>query len=491
MHQLLPFPFNLTDSSPGSNTILTYSTPGQPFVFGEFVPQPFMKAGISQQTPHQLNLTLPTADQFPNIHHPYGTDPIPTQARISLNSTPTQKDSPVVITATLPATMEHTRGNSNVVIPPQVQPPAGSGSSKKKKKKKSKQKKQAEAQQASQDDNYDDNTGVQSTPGAYPGYNSAIDYQAQFGSPELLDPDDPEAEYYSEEDAPYENNYQYEEPVTTQPQPPQLSTSKKKNKKKRKKGNRNGDGAGSVNGGGHQNGTITNTSNGISKKDRIWNTSTNEERERIKEFWLSLGEEERRSLVKVEKEAVLRKMKEQQKHSCSCSVCGRKRTAIEEELEVLYDAYYEELEQYANQQQKYGTVLPNGLNPHPSQPSHPSHPAHPAHIHHNLSHGHGHNHSHPHVHSPSPTHYHPDSPDSGQIRHMEEVDDDDEFDDEDDEDFEDDDEDDLEDVPQERPDRPDFFNFGNSLTVKGGVFLSLNLPLSKLTSVIRWHTNCC
>ncbi|KAI9796253.1 MAG: Stress response protein nst1 [Piccolia ochrophora] len=86
-------------------------------------------------------------------------------------------------------------------------------------------------------------------------------------------------------------------------------------------------------------------------RDRIWNTSTQEERERIKEFWLSLGEEDRRSLVKVEKEAVLRKMKEQQKHSCSCTVCGRKRTAIEEELEVLYDAYYEELEQYANHQQ--------------------------------------------------------------------------------------------------------------------------------------------
>jgi len=43
-------------------------------------------------------------------------------------------------------------------------------------------------------------------------------------------------------------------------------------------------------------------------------------------------------------------MKEQQKHSCTCVVCGRKRVAIEEELEVLYDAYYEELEQYANHQ---------------------------------------------------------------------------------------------------------------------------------------------
>lgn len=85
----------------------------------------------------------------------------------------------------------------------------------------------------------------------------------------------------------------------------------------------------------------------VSKNNRIWNTTTQEERERIREFWLSLGEDERKSLVKIEKEAVLRKMKEQQKHSCSCTVCGRKRTAIEEELEVLYDAYYDELEQYA------------------------------------------------------------------------------------------------------------------------------------------------
>lgn len=98
----------------------------------------------------------------------------------------------------------------------------------------------------------------------------------------------------------------------------------------------------------------THQSSQNASKDRIWNTSTAEERERIKEFWLSLGEEDRRSLVKVEKEAVLKKMKEQQKHSCSCTVCGRKRTAIEEELEVLYDAYYEELEQYANNQQIIG-----------------------------------------------------------------------------------------------------------------------------------------
>jgi hypothetical protein len=83
-------------------------------------------------------------------------------------------------------------------------------------------------------------------------------------------------------------------------------------------------------------------------REKIWNTNSQEERERIKEFWLGLSETVRKSLVKVEKDAVLRKMKEQQKHTCSCTVCGRKRTAIEEELEGLYDAYYEELEQYAN-----------------------------------------------------------------------------------------------------------------------------------------------
>ncbi|KAI4917695.1 hypothetical protein J4E85_009787 [Alternaria conjuncta] len=114
--------------------------------------------------------------------------------------------------------------------------------------------------------------------------------------------------------------------------------------------------------------------------DRIWNTTMQDERDRIREFWLSLGEDERKSLVKIEKEAVLRKMKEQQKHSCSCTVCGRKRTAIEEELEVLYDAYYEELEQYAHHQQDVGSFIPEAnygyassaphhprpmLNPHP------------------------------------------------------------------------------------------------------------------------------
>lgn len=85
--------------------------------------------------------------------------------------------------------------------------------------------------------------------------------------------------------------------------------------------------------------------------DPIWDSSTLEERSNIRKFWISLAEDKRKELVRIEKEAVLRKMKEQQKHSCSCTVCGRKRTAIEEELEVLYDAYYEELKQFANTSQ--------------------------------------------------------------------------------------------------------------------------------------------
>jgi hypothetical protein len=168
--------------------------------------------------------------------------------------------------------------------------------------------------------------------------------------------------------------------------------------------------------------------------DRIWNTSTQAERENIKQFWLELGEEERRSLVKVEKEAVLRKMKEQQKHSCSCTVCGRKRTAIEEELEVLYDAYYEELEQFAN----HNHGMPNG----------PPIMAPPR--------------TYDHVRSPPPMAG--SYPTRGRVQEIGDEDDDldeDEEYDEEDEPFSDEE---VEELP--RP-PPDFFTFGNSLTVKG------------------------
>ncbi|KAK4205154.1 salt tolerance down-regulator-domain-containing protein [Triangularia verruculosa] len=131
----------------------------------------------------------------------------------------------------------------------------------------------------------------------------------------------------------------------------QPAKSKKARKKKKKNNNAAGASAdGSVNGNHADHRSLQpSQSNGRGmSKEKIWNTSSQEERERIKEFWLGLDEVQRKNLVKVEKDAVLKKMKEQQKQTCSCSVCGRKRTAIEEELEGLYDAYYEELEHYAN-----------------------------------------------------------------------------------------------------------------------------------------------
>ena len=61
------------------------------------------------------------------------------------------------------------------------------------------------------------------------------------------------------------------------------------------------------------------------RQRKIWNTTTAEEKERIKEFWLALSEDERRTLVRVEKEHVHKRIKEGSKIlNCSCHVCGRK-----------------------------------------------------------------------------------------------------------------------------------------------------------------------
>lgn len=216
------------------------------------------------------------------------------------------------------------------------------------------------------------------------------------------------------------------------------------------------------------------------KQDRIWNTSTQEERERIKEFWLSLSEEERKSLLKIEKEAVLRKMKEQQKHSCSCTVCGRKRTAIELELEVLYDAYYEELEHYANHQSgEPGEVMPP--LPRAASQTHPVRagavyppPLNPGHHHH-----HHHHHHHPPPHHASRVH---EITDDGDQEPSEEEEDEEEYSDEDDELYSDEEE--YEDEHPPTGIGADFFNFGNSLTVKGRPHLAemLTTWLGRLNS---------
>ncbi|KHN98649.1 stress response protein nst1 [Metarhizium album ARSEF 1941] len=220
----------------------------------------------------------------------------------------------------------------------------------------------------------------------------------------------------------------------------------KKNKKKKKKN------AGELADGDNSPAISASASQMVSKvvsrpsgmsRDKIWSTSNHEERERIKEFWLGLGEDERKSLVKVEKDAVLKKMKEQQKHTCSCTVCGRKRTAIEEELEGLYDAYYLELEQFAN----------NGDGPPILQPPSRDFPPRPR--------------------RRLPSNYTPQQPSRGRIvEHVGDEDDEDELeevyseDEVEDDEYSDDEPPEQYHNPYDR-DMTDFLAFGSSLQVKG------------------------
>ncbi|WVW78857.1 hypothetical protein I302_100820 [Kwoniella bestiolae CBS 10118] len=95
---------------------------------------------------------------------------------------------------------------------------------------------------------------------------------------------------------------------------------------------------------------------------KIWTQSSAEDRENIRLFWLGLSEAERRDLLRIEKDAVLRKMKEQHRHSCGCAVCGRKKVNIEMELDQLYEQYYDELRSYAAEQR----AAANGIKPPPS-----------------------------------------------------------------------------------------------------------------------------
>ena len=181
------------------------------------------------------------------------------------------------------------------------------------------------------------------------------------------------------------------------------------------------------------------------RKDTIWNTSSAEERQNIKEFWLNLSEEARKSLLKVEKETVLRKMKQQQKHSCSCTVCGRKRTAIEEELEVLYENYYEELESYAHHDhppfQSGDGMVPDPLQHRPPHPLDVPPP------------------QRPHHHKPSRMHERFDDEFSeDEYSEGEEGDEEEEFSSSDS----------VEEIPRSTTEvQNDFFNFGQNLTVKG------------------------
>lgn len=237
---------------------------------------------------------------------------------------------------------------------------------------------------------------------------------------------------------------------------------------------------------------------------RAWSSSSVEERERIKSFWLGLKEKDRKNLIKIEKDGVLKKMKEQQKHGCSCAVCGRKRSSIEDELEVLYDAYYYELELYATHQQKYvdsgGQVPPPpGPGPFPGSVALDSQGA--------VIGGNGVSKQagkriHPHSHPPPPISRTKTAlPPEDEEAYDEELEDE-EYEDEYEYEDEDEEEDDLDDpdvkprtaVHRHRVDTGtaranskgsgDVFNFGSSLTVKGGCGMGLDGTRLRLTRLM-------
>ncbi|KAK7608898.1 salt tolerance down-regulator-domain-containing protein [Phyllosticta paracitricarpa] len=296
-------------------------------------------------------------------------------------------------------------------------------------------------------------------------HHQALDYEGDYDDPDQFDPADGD-EYYTDDEATQTYGQHYDPAMASAngDEPDNLAVRKSKKKPKKKKRGRLYDEhdvpSGSSSGVLPHSGpnmhppppasslataaALRTVHRSANSKDRIWNTSSQEERERIREFWLSLSEDERKSLVKIEKEAVLRKMKEQQKHACSCTVCGRKRTAIEEELEVLYDAYYEELELYGDQEH-----IPDNSDS-------------------MLTKGRPESHSH---HLP-PDRGLPEPYDAAnRVEELgDEEEDEDDLDDEDYSESEDDDEYSDEEEPEELPPRgaaADFFHFGNSLTVQG------------------------
>ena len=364
---------------------------------------------------------------------PLSSIPKPTSPDVSGHTTtPISNTAPVVNGQHVEATGDTTESAGELNSAPSVN------------RKKQKRREKEAAKRAAQDQLVNGNGDVQNGHSSIPSqgrgpmkgyFTEEPDYAPQ-DQPEFGDVGSPEDAFYSGDEDP-----DYDHPMGAE-HSSWLNTSKRKKTKKR--------------GSQPDSNVISRTSTAVSRSqfpaisnatlrsahrmgDQLWNPSTQAERESIKQFWLGLGEDERRSLVKIEKEAVLRKMKEQQKHSCSCSVCGRKRTAIEEELEVLYDAYYEELEQFANHNPDIASA-PQLMAPPKSS----------------MRRG------------PGPI---PGSFDSGgRVQELDDEDDED-FDedeeyDEDEEPYSDEEDDDL-DFHGLPPGPPDFFQFGNSLTVKG------------------------
>jgi hypothetical protein len=202
-----------------------------------------------------------------------------------------------------PSTTQATRKPASPPPPTLAAPPAPVGA-KKKKKKRSKNKSSAAHPLGDEDLDYSRREGCDDDK----------DLTDDDDIPDLVDIDRPT------------HNQSLSIPMTatssTSSKTPTNTSGGNKSKKKKKKGK-----AG--------NNPVVTTSNGIGNHaarttdygppQKIWNTTTAEEKERIKEFWMGLSEQERRNLVRVEKEHVSKRVKEGSKIlNCSCHVCGRK-----------------------------------------------------------------------------------------------------------------------------------------------------------------------
>jgi protein LTV1 len=73
-------------------------------------------------------------------------------------------------------------------------------------------------------------------------------------------------------------------------------------------------------------------------------TDPDELNQKLGEYWNELSVERKKDLLNLERDSVFKIMRDQQKITCNCSVCDRKRSIIEQELKKLYDTYYEGIE---------------------------------------------------------------------------------------------------------------------------------------------------
>lgn len=132
--------------------------------------------------------------------------------------------------------------------------------------------------------------------------------------------------------------------------------------------------------------TRKNSSVNESTHNKIWDSASIEEQERLKEFWESLDESKKLDLVKIDKDSIMRMFKNETRHhlqqqllllllllqqqnvsvtnangtnssinnnsntnngnntnSCACKYCGRRNSIIEEELESIYDNHFDDI----------------------------------------------------------------------------------------------------------------------------------------------------